>query len=88
VWQVDGDYVRKNITAGFTDFGHHYSFNEIPRNEIWLDIEKAPDEQQLLVRQAMTERRLMALGMDYEAARAVAIAEERRMRDMASATGS
>jgi hypothetical protein len=80
VWQVDGAYVRKNINEEFSNFGHHYSFSEIPRNEIWLDVEKVPDEQRFFIRHATTERRLMARGMDYEAARGVAIAEERRMR--------
>ena len=42
--------------------------------------EQTPDEQQLLIAHATIERRLMARGMDYEAARTVAIAEERRQR--------
>jgi hypothetical protein len=80
VWQVDGAYVRGNIDAEFGTFGHHYSFGAISRNEIWIDAEQGPDEQQLLIAHATIERRLMARGMDYEAARSVAIAEERRQR--------
>jgi len=80
VWQVDGAYVRGNIDADFGAFGHHYSFGAIPRNEIWIDAEQGPDERQLLIAHATTERRLMARGMDYEAAHTVAIAEERRQR--------
>lgn len=80
MWQVDGSYVRKNIDEEFSNFGHHFSISEIPRNEIWLDVEKEPDEQRFFLRHALTERRLMAKGMDYEAARTVAVAEERRMR--------
>jgi hypothetical protein len=79
-WQVDGAYVRGNIDAEFGTFGHHYSFGAIPRNEIWIDAEQGPEEQQLLIAHATIERRLMARGMDYEAARTVAIAEERRQR--------
>lgn len=79
-WQVDGAYVRGNIDAEFGASGHHYSFGAIPRNEIWVDAEQTPDEQQLLIAQATIERRLMTRGMDYEAARTVAIAEERRQR--------
>jgi hypothetical protein len=52
----------------------------IPRNEIWIDAEQSPGDQPLLIRQAAIERRLMARGMDYEAARTVAIAEERHQR--------
>jgi hypothetical protein len=80
VWLVDGSYVRKNIDEEFTNFGHHFSIASIPRDEIWLDIEQVPDEQQFFVHHALIERRLMARGMDYEAARTVAIAEERKMR--------
>lgn len=79
IWQVDGAFVRKNIAAEFGNFGHHYSFGEIPRDEVWLDAEQQLDEEQFFIRRAVTERRLMARGMDYEAARAVAIAEERRV---------
>ncbi len=79
-WQVDGAYVRGNIDAEFGPFGHHYSFSAIPRNEIWIDAEQGPDAQQLHIAHATIERRLMARGMDYEAARTVAIAEERRRR--------
>lgn len=86
VWQVDGAFVRKEIEGELGAFGHHYSFSVIPRNEIWIDAEQEPDEQPLLIRQAIIERRLMARGMDYESARTVAVAEERRQR-MKSATG-
>jgi hypothetical protein len=80
VWQVDGAYVRKQIDSELGAFGHHYSFSAIPRNEIWIDAEQSPGDQPLLIRQATIERRLMARGMDYEAARTVAIAEERHQR--------
>ena len=80
VWLVDGSYVRKNIDKEFGNVGHHYSVSAIPRDEVWLDIEQVPDEQQFLLRHALIERRLMARGMDYESARTVAIAEERKMR--------
>ncbi len=87
VWHVNGAYVRKRIDGDFGAFGHHYSFSAIPRDEIWIDAEtgeageeKRERDEPLLIRQAGIERRLMARGMDYEAARTVAIAEERRER--------
>jgi hypothetical protein len=86
VWLVDGAYVRETMDDGFGAFGHHFSYSAIPRNEIWLEIETAPDEQRYLLRHALTERRLMARGMDYEAARTMAIAEERRTRAKAEAS--
>ncbi len=80
IWLVDGAYVRKNIDEEFSNFGHHYAFPEIPRQEIWLDKEADPDEQRFFIRHALEERRLMAAGKDYDTARLAACAAERRMR--------
>jgi hypothetical protein len=87
VWLVDGAYVRETADDGFGAFGHHFSYTAIPRNEIWLEVEMTPDEQRGLLRHALIERRLMARGMDYEAARTMAIAEERRTRAKAGRVG-
>ncbi len=87
MWLVDGSYVRKNIDKEFGNFGHHFSVASIPRDEIWLDVEQLPEQQQFFVHHALIERRLMARGMDYEAARTVAIAEERKMRSRSAALG-
>ncbi len=83
VWLVDGSYVRSHIDADFGEFGHRYSVAAIPRQEVWLDAEPAGDAPGSLARRALIERRLMARGMDYEAARTVAIAEERKQRERA-----
>ena len=80
VWLVDGSYVRKNIDEEFSNFGHHWSFREIPENHIWLDHESDPDELKFFTRHAVLERRLMKRGKDYDAARRVANREERKMR--------
>ncbi len=44
-WIIDGDYVRTNIDEEFTNFGHHYRFNFIPENEIWIDQENSGKEE-------------------------------------------
>ena len=80
VWLVDGSYVRKNIDEEFSNFGHHWSFSEIPEREIWLDHESDPDELKFFIRHAVLERRLMRQGKDYDAARRKANREERKMR--------
>jgi hypothetical protein len=80
VWLVDGAYVRKNIDEEFSNFGHHYSFSEIPKNEVWLDQEAVPDEQRFFAHHALVERELMAHGKDYDRAREQANREEREMR--------
>src|SRR5260370_15233337 len=80
VWLVDGAYVRKNIDEEFSNFGHHYSYGEIPKDEVWLDQEAVPDEQRFFVAHALLERKLMAEGKDYDTAREAANAEERQLR--------
>jgi hypothetical protein len=80
IWLVDGAYVRKNIDEEFSNFGHHFSASEIPRDEIWLDKEADPDEQRFFIRHALEERRLMLEGKSYDVARRAACAAERRMR--------
>lgn len=37
VWVVDGEYIRNNLDIEFTNFGHHYNFDFIPENELWID---------------------------------------------------
>jgi hypothetical protein len=80
VWLVDGAYVRRNIDEEFSNFGHHYSYTAIPKNEIWLDQEAVPDEQPFFLHHARVERQLMVAGKDYDTARAEADRQERQMR--------
>jgi hypothetical protein len=80
VWLVDGSYVRATIDRDFEAYGHHYSNPPIPRRELWLDVESLGEEHLSVVRRSLIERRLMARGMDYEAARTVAVAEERKLQ--------
>ena len=80
IWSVDGAYIRKNIDIEFSNFGHHFSISEIPRNEIWIDVEGDPDEQRFFIHHALVERRMMLRGSDYDTARHQANREERQMR--------
>jgi hypothetical protein len=79
-WLVDGSYIRKNIDEEFSNFGHHGSFDCIPKNEIWLDQESDPDEHRFFLAHASLERRLMLAGKDYDSARRQANKVERKMR--------
>ncbi len=65
VWIVDGPYVRENLDEEFTNFGQHYAFRFIPRDEFWLDRENCPGEAGFFVDHLLVEHRLMAGGMDY-----------------------
>src|SRR2546423_8816555 len=80
VWLVDGAYVRKNLDEEFSNFGHHYTFDEIPKGELWMDAETQPDEQKFYIGHMLVEYGLRAKGVDSETARARANAHERRQR--------
>jgi hypothetical protein len=84
VWLVDGTFVRSTIDPDFAGHGHVYSIPSIPRSEVWLDAEglarEHGDPETLgIAYRALVERRLMARGMDYEAARTMAAAEARKL---------
>src|SRR5438093_8874150 len=80
IWLVDGAYVRKNIDEEFNNFGHHYTFSEIPLNEFWMDQETDPDEQKFYIHHLKIEFRLMANGTDEDMAREKANQSERKER--------
>jgi hypothetical protein len=80
VFTVDGSWVRKNIDVEFSNFGHHYTFDEIPKGELWLDAETDPDEHRFYIGHMRVEYRAREKGADAEAARDRANAHERRMR--------
>jgi hypothetical protein len=80
IWVVDGAYVRKNVNEEFSNFGHHFSIAQIPKNEIWLDREAHPDEQKFFIAHALTERGAMVDGKDYDTARHLACEAEYKLR--------
>lgn len=69
IWLVDGAWVRTNIEQEWDNFGHHYSDSFIPENEVWLDQQAHPDEQQFFITHCLVERRLRARDVDEETAR-------------------
>jgi len=65
VWEVDGDYIRTNIDEEFTNYGQHYLFNFIPKNEFWIDKERVPGEERFYIDSMLVMNRLMARGMSH-----------------------
>jgi hypothetical protein len=39
VWIVEGSYIRSHIDEEFTNFGQHYRFPYIPKNEFGIEQE-------------------------------------------------
>ena len=80
VWVVDGTYVRGHVDEEFTNFGQHFRYPYIPKNELWIDREGSPDEQRFFIEHLLVEHRLMAAGMPYEKALEQADRVERKYR--------
>ena len=91
VWIVDGAYVRTHIDEEFTNYGQHYAFTFIPKDEFWIDREGKPDELKFFVDHLLIEHRLMARGISYddalEAADRAERAERKKSGDVRKLTG-
>lgn len=62
IWLVNGFFIRKNIDIEFTNFGHHFTFGFIPKNEFWIDLEHKKGETKYFIDHMLVEHRLMAEG--------------------------
>ncbi len=80
VWEVDGKYIRDNINREFTNFGQHFRFPFIPKNEFWLDKEHGTKESKYYIDHLLTEWNLMHSGFSYDDAITKADALEQRER--------
>ena len=80
VWIVDGSYIRSHIDEEFTNFGQHYSFHYIPKDELWIEKETKDDEQRFFIDHLLVEHRLMSKGVPYDKALEEADRVERRER--------
>jgi hypothetical protein len=80
VWIVDGAYIRTHIDEEFTNFGQHYAFPYIPKNEFWIDREASQNERQFYIDHLLVEHRLMAKGVPYDQALEKADQSERKER--------
>jgi hypothetical protein len=86
VWIVDGKYIRDNINEEFTNFGQHYRFPFIPRNEFWIDNEYGEgNEEEFYIEHLLVENRLMEKGMKYD--KAIEIADRVESRERAKSLG-
>jgi hypothetical protein len=66
IWIVDGTYVRTHIDEEFTNYGQHYNFTFVPKDEFWIDKEGSPDELKFFVDHLLIEHRLMEKGVAYD----------------------
>lgn len=80
VWLVDGSYIQTHLDEEFTNFGQHYSFPCIPKNELWIDQEAENDERRFFIDHLLVEHRLMSQGVPYNKALGEADKVEQRER--------
>ncbi|MFH1151836.1 MAG: hypothetical protein V1788_01795 [Nanoarchaeota archaeon] len=80
IWVVDGNYVRTYIDEEFTNYGQHYRFKSIPKNEFWLDHEANEGEANYFIDSMLVVNRLMAKGVSHKKAVEAADRVERRER--------
>lgn len=80
VWIVDGKYIRDNINEEFTNYGQHYLFDFIPKNEFWIDKEGVPGEEKYYIDSMLVMNRLLGKGVSHAEAVRKADAIERRER--------
>lgn len=80
VWVVDGAYIRGHLDEESTNFGQHFRYPYIPKDELWIDHEADEDEQRFFIDHLLVEHRLMSQGTPYDKALEQADREERRER--------
>ena len=82
VWIVDGDYIRTNINEEFTNFGQHYRFDFIPKNEFWIDKEYGGgNEAEFYIDDMLNINKFMSQGVSHkEAIRRVNIIERKERK--------
>jgi hypothetical protein len=66
VWIVDGKYIRDNIDIDFVNYGQHYRYKFIPKNEFWIDKERHPGESHFYLKPLLVEYKLMKKGVNYK----------------------
>ena len=80
IWIVDGALIREKTDEEFTNYGQHYRYSYIPKDELWLDQEASENERHFFVDHLLVEHRLMKAGKTYNDALYEADREERKER--------
>lgn len=64
VWEVDGEKIREKLDIEFPNFAMWPDFDYIPKNELWLDVEKDPDERQFFIDHLLAQWIVLKSGKD------------------------
>ena len=82
ICHVDGNYVRSNLEIEYCLGGHHYRYDFIPEDEIW--IENLPSKFDMdcnLLHEVYERLQMKKNGLGYEEAHEKASAKEKEYRE-------
>lgn len=82
VWLVDGKAVREQFNEDFIGGGHHYVYDFVPENDIWLENTLVKDEIPFFLLHEMHEENKMRSGAEYQKAHNDASAVELEARKL------
>ncbi len=69
VWIVNGELVRDVFFIDFTEGGHEFVYDFVPKNEVWLDDDLGQTEdRRFVLLHELHERALMSKGIPYDKA--------------------
>jgi hypothetical protein len=66
VWVISGEKVRGLFYIDFTEGGHEFVYNFVPKSEVWIDDDISSKERKFVLLHEIHERNLMAKGMCYD----------------------
>lgn len=81
VFVVSGEGVRDHYKTDFSQGGHGYVYDWIPKGEIWLEEEESDEFPAILAHEYAEMVMMRDLGMDYEKAHGIASKIEKCLRD-------
>lgn len=70
VWLINGRLVRNALDIDFTEGGHEYVYDYVPKDEVWIDNDLKMHEMDFVLLHELYERNLMKDGMSYNQAHA------------------
>lgn len=68
IWLVDGNSIRTDMEVDFIGGGHHFVYDFVPYNDVWIDIDTGDIDTIFYLIHELAERALMMRGMDYDSA--------------------
>jgi len=80
VWLVDGKINRDTVDVEFIGGGHHFRYEWIPLNEVWLEADASAEDIRFYLLHELCERAMMVQGECYENAHAAASNTEEQAR--------